>query len=134
VFNYGNDRFYVMLPSQVCLVTVGAFQLFFSFFFKFSPPHTALRQPPQQLFFQATELVPCFFIYNLLDAATHKQLQPLVCVLGLAVACAHVLLALKERVLWGLFMSGINTGGHVLGGGGVTTRSWQHAGCACLKA
>lgn len=77
VFNYVNDRFYVMLPSQ--------------------------------LFFQLTELVPCFFIYTLLDRQNYAQLQPLVPVLGLAVNSAHVLLALKERVLWGLFMPGIHT-------------------------
>jgi hypothetical protein len=62
-----------------------------------------------QLFFQITELVPCFFIYTLLDAQNHKQLQLLVPVLGLAVNSAHVIIALKERVLWGLFLPGINT-------------------------
>lgn len=62
-----------------------------------------------QLFFQITELIPCFFIYTLLDKQNYKQLQPLVPVLGLAVNTAHVLLALKERVLWGLFLSGVHT-------------------------
>jgi hypothetical protein len=62
-----------------------------------------------QLFFQLTELVPCFFIYTLLDRQNYAQLQPLVPVLGLAVNSAHVLLALKERVLWGLFLPGIHT-------------------------
>lgn len=63
----------------------------------------------QQLFFQLTELVPCFFIVTLLDKQNYKQLLPLVPLLGLAVNTAHVLLALKERVLWGLFVSGVNT-------------------------
>jgi len=62
-----------------------------------------------QLFFQLTELIPCFFIYTLLDQSNYKQLQPLVPVMGLAVNTAHVLLALKERVLWGLFLSGVHT-------------------------
>jgi hypothetical protein len=45
----------------------------------------------------------------LLDRQNYKQLQPLVPVLGLAFNTAHVLLALKERVLWGLFLPGIHT-------------------------
>ena len=71
------------------------------------PPSCPPKQ--QQLFFQLTELLPCFFIYTLLDKNNYKQLLPLVPVLGLAVNSAHVLLALKERVLWGLFLSGVHT-------------------------
>ncbi|KAF6255588.1 hypothetical protein COO60DRAFT_1627488 [Scenedesmus sp. NREL 46B-D3] len=76
-WNYVNDRFYIMLPSQ--------------------------------LFFQLSELVPAYLIYQLLDRSALKDLQPVGPVLGLAVSCVHISLALKERVLWGLFLPGIHT-------------------------
>lgn len=65
--------------------------------------------PLVQLFFHITELIPCFIIYTLLDKHNFKHVQALVPVMGLAVNVAHVLLALKERVLWGLFVSGVHT-------------------------
>lgn len=134
VFNYVNDRFYVMLPSQVhcCERWRGCWPVPLHARARARwrrrqcpaccccpttptptptsapPAHTPKRTNPQ-LFFQATELVSCYFIYALLDSAAHKQLQPLVPVLGLSVAATHILLALKERVLWGLFLPGINT-------------------------
>lgn len=74
-----------------------------------SQPCNLLHISALQLFFQVTELVPCFFIYTLLDKHHHKHLPPLVPVLGLAVNITHVLLAVKERVLWGLFVSGVQT-------------------------
>lgn len=76
-WNYINDRFYTMLPSQ--------------------------------LFFQLTELLPAYLIYQLLDRSNYKDLQPLGPLLGLAVSCVHISLALKERVLWGLFIPGVHT-------------------------
>lgn len=62
-----------------------------------------------QLFFQTTELVPAYCIYQLLDRQNYRDTQPLAPVLGLAVSIVHILLALKERVLWGLFLAGIHT-------------------------
>jgi hypothetical protein len=64
---------------------------------------------PSQLFFQLTELLPAYVIYQLLDSNNFKDLQPLGLMLGLTVSCVHISLALKERVLWGLFLPGIHT-------------------------
>lgn len=62
-----------------------------------------------QLFFQLTELFSAYFLYHLLDRQNHRDLPALVPVFGLAVNSAHIIIALKERVLWGLFMPGIHT-------------------------
>jgi hypothetical protein len=64
---------------------------------------------PSQLFFQLTELLPAYLIYHLLDLNNFKDLQPLGPLLGLTVSCVHISIALKERVLWGLFLPGIHT-------------------------
>eukprot|EP00878_Enallax_costatus_P013229 GHUV01013830.1.p2 GENE.GHUV01013830.1~~GHUV01013830.1.p2 ORF type:complete len:172 (+),score=29.39 GHUV01013830.1:1670-2185(+) len=68
--------------------------------------HTMLRS---QLFFQVTELLSAYFIYQLLDKQSHKTLPALIATLGLAISTAHVVIALKEGVLWGLFWPGAHT-------------------------
>jgi hypothetical protein len=60
-----------------------------------------------QLFFLATELLPAFCVVQLLDK--QQEFAPAMATTSIAVSITHVALALKEKVLWGLIWSNVNT-------------------------
>ena len=62
---------------------------------------------PSQLFFLATELLPAYCTFQLLDA--QQEATPAMATISIAVGCAHMALALKEKVLWGFIWPEVHT-------------------------
>jgi hypothetical protein len=62
---------------------------------------------PSQLFFLATELLPAYCTFQLLDV--QREPTPAMATISIAVSCSHIALALKEKVLWGFIWPEVQT-------------------------